>query len=150
MTAASTSTPARAARGAAAICVLTAAFHAALVVGAPWGAATQGGRMSGALDTQGRIVAGGSVGILLVMAASILARTGQGPFRGAHPRVVTVLSWFTTIYAALAVGLNLMTRSALERAIWAPVSIVLVALVGYVMANTRRRTARSHDGLVSR
>jgi hypothetical protein len=138
-----TSTPQLAARGAAAVCVLTAAFHAALVVGAPWGVATQGGRMSGTLDAQGRIIAGVSVGILLVMAASILARTGEGPLHGAPPRVVTVLAWLTTIYATMAVVLNLITTSATERAIWAPVSIVLIALIAYVMVTTRPRSAHS-------
>jgi hypothetical protein len=144
-----TSIPQVAARAAAAVCVLTAAFHASLVVGAPWGAATQGGRVSGTLDAQGRIIAGVSVGLLLVMAASILARTGQGPLRGAPPRAVTVLAWFTTIYAVLAVGLNLITSSALERVIWLPVSILLGTLVVYVMVKSRRSAARSNNGLVT-
>jgi hypothetical protein len=104
--------------------------------------------MSGTLDVQGRILAGTSVAILLLMASSILARTGEGPLRGAPPRVVMLLSWLTTIYAALAVVLNLITTSATERAIWAPVSTVLIALIAYVMVTTRPSSAHP-DGVLS-
>lgn len=130
--------PQLAARFAAGICLLTAAFHAALVVGAPWGEYTQGGRMEGSLDTTGRVLAAISCIILIVMAFSILARAGEGPFRRLRARAVTALAGFTTIYAVIAVILNLITRSTPERNLWAPVSVVLLLLVAYVMVRTRR------------
>jgi hypothetical protein len=41
------------------------------------------------------------------------------------------------VYAAVAVILNLITRSTAERTLWAPVSIVLLLLVASVMVTTR-------------
>ena len=99
-----------AARAAAVVMVGIAAFQVALVFGAPWGAYTQGGETKGALDTSGRVFAAASCAILLVMAAAILARVREGPLKNAPRRLVTALSWFTTIYSALAVVLNLATQ----------------------------------------
>jgi hypothetical protein len=115
-----------------------AAFQVALVVGAPWGAYTQGGGTEGALDTAGRVLAAASCAILLVMAAAVLARVGEGPLKNAPARLVTALAWFTTIYAALAVVLNLATESSSERAVFAPISILLFALVVITMVGSRR------------
>ena len=114
-------------------------FHAALVLGAPWGEYTQGGGTSGTLTTSGRIVAALSCVLSIAMAAAILSRVGHGPLRRLPARVTTVLAWFTTVYAGLAVVLNLITRSASERALWAPVSLVLLALVVFVMVRTTRK-----------
>jgi hypothetical protein len=113
------------------------AFQIAVVVGAPWGAYTQGGQRHGVLTTPGRFLAGLSALLLFVMALSLFARVGQGPFKRFPRRRLRLLYWFTTIYAGLAVVLNLVTRSAVEREIWAPVSVVLFALVLYAMRRTR-------------
>ena len=126
------------ARAAAVVMLGIATFQVALVLGAPWGAYTQGGETEGALDTSGRVVAAISCGLLLVMAAAILARVGEGPFRNAPGRLVTVLCWLTTVYSALAVILNLATRSSSERAAFAPISILLFALVATTMIGSRR------------
>ena len=104
---------------------------------APWGAYTQGGETEGALDTSGRVIAAISCAILLVMAAAILARVGEGPLENAPGRLVTALAWFTTAYSALAVVLNLATSSS-ERAVFAPIAIVLFALVVTAMVGSRR------------
>ena len=116
-----------------------AAFQVALVFGAPWGAYTQGGHTDGALDTAGRALAAVSCGLLLVMAAAMLARVRQGPLKNAPRRLVTALAWFTTIYAAVAVVLNLATQSSSERAVFAPTSILLLALVVATMVGSRQR-----------
>ena len=115
-----------------------AAFQVALVLGAPWGAYTQGGETEGALDTSGRVFAAVSCAILLVMAAAILARVGEGLFKSAPARLLTALAWFTTIYAALAVVLNLATQSSSERAVFAPTAILLFALVVTTMVGSRQ------------
>lgn len=94
--------------------------------------------MEDSLDTTGRVLAAISCIILIVMAFSILARAGEGPFRRLRARAVTALAWFTTIYAVIAVILNLITRSTPERNLWAPVSVVLLLLVAYMMVRTRR------------
>ena len=55
-------------------------------------------------------------------------------------RLVTALAWFTTIYAALAVVLNLVTQSSSERAVFAPTAIILFALVLITMVGSRRNS----------
>ena len=87
-----------------------AAFHAALVLGARWGALTQGGGASGSLSTSGRIAAAVSCVISVVMANAILARIGRGPLGVRPSRLATVLAWFTMVYAVIAVILNLIAR----------------------------------------
>jgi hypothetical protein len=130
--------PVLAARAAAVVMVSIAAFQVALVLGAPWGAYTQGGRTGGALDASGRVVAAMSCAVLLVMAAAILARVREGPLERAPRRLVTTLSWFTTIYAAVAVVINLATQSSSERAVFAPTAILLLVLVVTAMVGSRR------------
>ena len=135
--------PVLAARAAAVVMVGIAAFQVALVFGAPWGAYTQGGGTEGALDTSGRALAAVSCAILLVMAAAILARVREGPLKNAPERIVTALAWFTTIYSALAVVLNLATHSSSERAVFAPTTIILLALVVTTMVGSRRMTRQA-------
>ena len=113
------------------------AFQVAVATGAPWGAYTQGGQHHGVLPTQGRILAGLSVLVLVVMAFALLARVSQGPFKRFPRRRLRLLYWFTIIFAALSVVLNLITKSSIEREIWAPVSIVLLTLVLFTMRRTR-------------
>jgi hypothetical protein len=115
-----------------------AAFQVALVLGAPWGAYTQGGRTEGTLDTSGRVIAAISCAVLLIMAAAILARVHEGPLRNAPGRLVTALAWFTTVYSAVAVVLNLASQSSSERAVFAPIAIVLFVLVVITMVGSRR------------
>lgn len=127
-----------AARAAAVVMVGVAAFQIALVFGAPWGAYTQGGETVGILDASGRVVAAVSCAILLLMAAAILARVREGPLKGAPGSVVSVLAWFTTVYAAVSVVLNLATRSPSERVVFAPTAILLFVLVMTAMVGSRR------------
>jgi len=130
--------PVLAARAAAVLMLGIAAFQVVLVFGAPWGAYTQGGQTEGALDTSGRVFAAVSCAVLLVLAAAILARVREGPFKSAPRRLVAALSWFTTLYAALAVVLNLATQSSSERAVFAPTAILLFVLVVTTMIGSRR------------
>ncbi|MGZ5416983.1 MAG: hypothetical protein ACXWDI_07370 [Nocardioides sp.] len=136
---ASHSAPVAAAWTAALLFCIIAAFHAALVLGAPWGEYTQGGATSGTLTTPGRIAAAVSCVLSIGMAGAILSRVGQAPLGRLPARVATVLAWFTAIYAVVGVVLNLITRSAAERALWAPVSILLLGLVVFVMVTTHRK-----------
>ena len=74
----------------------------------------------------------------IVMAGAILARAGEGPLQRLPARLLTVLAWAATVYAVLAVIPNIITRSTAERALWSPVSIMLLLLVATVMVTTRR------------
>ena len=102
------------------------AFQLALIAGAPWGALTQGGRSDGALDASGRAFAAVSVVILGCFALALLGRVGWGPLRRRR-RLASVGSWIAVAYGVVAVLLNAATPSATERAIWLPVSVVLLA-----------------------
>ncbi|MGH3043541.1 MAG: hypothetical protein ACRDM2_02325 [Gaiellaceae bacterium] len=133
--------PVYAARATAVLMVALAAFQVALVFGAPWGAYTQGGETEGALDTSGRVFAAVSCVILLVMATAILARVREGPLKNAPGRLVTALAWFTTIYSAFAVVVNLATQSSSERAVFAPTAILLFVLVVTAMVGSRRTSS---------
>jgi hypothetical protein len=127
-----------AARAATVVLLGIAAFQIALVLGAPWGRYTQGGGTEGALDGSGRLFAVVSCAILVVMAAAVSARAHEGPLRNAPGALVTALSWLTTIYSGGAVVLNVATESAAERTVFAPVAILLLALVVIAMAGSRR------------
>lgn len=121
-----------AAWAAAAIFVVVSAFQAALVFGAPWD--VHAGRRDEwrARRVKGRVLAAVSWVLLIVMAGAILARAGEGPLRRLPVRVVTVLSWVALVYAAVSIVLNSIAKSTAERALWAPVSIVLFILVAIV------------------
>ena len=108
------------------------------------GAYTQGGETEGGLDSAGRAFAAVSCALLLVMAAGILARVHEGPLKNAPTRLVSILGWFTTIYSALAIVLNLATQSSEERAVFAPIAVLLFFLVATTMVSSRdtRETPR--------
>jgi hypothetical protein len=131
-----------AARAAAVVMLGIAVFQVALVFGAPWGRYTQGGQTEGALDVSGRLLAAVSCAILIVMAAAMLARVREGPLKGAPGKLVTGLCWFTTIYSALSIALNLVTESFSERVVFAPTAILLFLLVVTTMVSSRSATVR--------
>ncbi|GAA1226568.1 hypothetical protein [Rhodoglobus aureus] len=131
---------------ASAIFALVAVFHLAVAAGAPLGEYTQGGTNQGALPPQGRVIAGVSATIVLVLAAAILARGERGPLRNVSPRLIAVFGWIATAYAGVGIVLNLITPSAAERAIWAPVTMVLLAACLVTMLATRRTTPNSTPG----
>jgi hypothetical protein len=128
-----------AARIAAGLLGLVMAFQIAVALGAPWGAFTQGGGSPGVLPSSGRIFAVASFFIVGVMALAILARAGEGPLASAPRRLVTVLAWFTLAYMCLAVVVNVITPSANERLVWAPLSLAILFFASIVMARTARR-----------
>ena len=101
------------------------------------GAGHYGAGLSRFLAGRG-VFAAVSCAILLVMAAAILARVGEGPLKRAPGKLGTALSWFTTIYSALAVVLNLATQSSSERAVFAPTAVLLFVLVVTTMVGSRR------------
>jgi hypothetical protein len=115
-----------------------AVFQVLLVLGAPWGAWTQGGAHEGVLPADSRVFAAMSGVLLAVMALAILARAGGGPFASLPRGLVTFLAWATTLYSAAAVLLNLASPSVAELAVFAPVSLVVFVCCVLVMWATRR------------
>lgn len=90
------------------------AFQCALVAGAPWGALTQGGRVSGSLPASGRAVALLSAALLALFILLVRARaTPAARFRRAI--------WIVVAYCAVGIVVNAATPSSAERALWLPV-----------------------------
>jgi hypothetical protein len=115
-------------RGAASLYASTTAvvvaFQLALVAGAPWGAYAMAGAFPGQLPPTLRITAFVQAMLLASMAAVVLARaevilTGWAP-------LARRLVWAVVALAAMSFVLNLITPSAGERAIWAPVTLLLL------------------------
>lgn len=108
---------------------LVCLFQIALIFGAPWGEFTMGGQTKGKLPLQGRVTAGISILVLILMAQGLLAKYGTGLISGWPSSLITVLVWLTFAYAVLGFVMNWLTRSKKERMVWGPVSTVLLVLV---------------------
>ncbi|MBX7234716.1 MAG: hypothetical protein K1X65_10050 [Caldilineales bacterium] len=101
-----------------------AAFQVALALGAPWGAYAMGGTFPGQFPPALRAGALVQAAVLLFFAGVVLARSGIA-FRRLS-RVSRWLAWVVVAFAAVSFVLNLITPSAGERMIWAPVGLVLL------------------------
>jgi hypothetical protein len=117
------------------------AFQIALAAGAPWGAFAMGGAFPGQFPPTLRIAALVQAALLATMAAVVLAHAGF--ILPSWMRVSRWLIWIVVAFAALSLILNLITPSAGERAIWAPVALILLISSGIVaIANAPVRPAR--------
>jgi len=117
---------------------IVVAFNVALLLGAPWGDYTQGGKDPGVLETPGRFGALGTAIFFAVLALAILARAGEGLMRNWRPKVITVLAWFTTLYLALNFFLNVFTGPVAERTIFGPISTLTFVFAVITMVGTRK------------
>lgn len=100
------------------------AFQLALAAGAPWGAYAMGGAFPGQFPTELRIVALGQAVLLLTLTGVVLARAGLA--LPGWSRAARWLIWVVVAFSVISLVLNLITPSAGERAIWAPVALLLV------------------------
>ena len=121
--------PINAARIYALLIYVVMAFQVSLIAGAPLGEWTQGGQTVGALDTVGRATAAVSFVLLWFMSQAVLAGHRLGVFRNRAPRLMRVVRWLTLVYAVLGIIVNVITPSANERMVWAPVSVLLFLLL---------------------
>ena len=109
----------------AAISTGIVAFQIALAAGVAWGTYAMGGAFPGQFPPALRIAALVQAALLVGMAAVVMARAGL-----IFPRWLRLsrrLVWFVVAFAAVSLVLNLITPSAGERAIWAPVALLLLA-----------------------
>lgn len=88
-------------------------FHAAIILGAPWGRLTMGGRWPGVLPPGARVLSTLSALLMVVMAA-VLWRGGPG-----------WAVWTVVGLSVLAVVANAATPSRAERRLWLPVTVVM-------------------------
>ncbi len=108
----------------AGLTLVVGAFQFALALGAPWGGLAMGGAFPGAYPPPMRVAALVQIGVLLALALVILIRADLAlpKWRAASTRLV----WGVVFLSGVAVVLNLITPSPLERLIWAPVAMVLL------------------------
>ena len=116
-----------------ALAVMVAAFQLALVVGAPWGELTLGGRWKGVLPGRMRVVALLSAMLMLAFAAVVAARAGLAFASAAS--LSRPLAWAVVGACALSGVANAASPSRRERAIWLPVAACLLASSAVVAAS---------------
>jgi hypothetical protein len=101
------------------------AFQLALALGAPWGAYAMGGAFPGRFPPALRAAAVVQAALIGVLALIVLSAADL-----AWPELVDAvpwLAWLPVVTSAVASGLNAISRSAGERRIWVPVTLVMLA-----------------------
>jgi hypothetical protein len=102
----------------------------ALVLGAPWGSITLGGRWPGVLPPRLRLAALAQSAILVALAVIALDHGGLLQI-GLPPSAI----WVTVAVTCVSAVLNNITPSRIERRLWGPVTI-LMALAALTLAFT--------------
>jgi hypothetical protein len=124
------------------------AFQVGLGAGAPWGAYAMGGMFPGQFPTALRIAALGQAALIAVMAAVVMSRAGLA--LAGWSRASRWLVWIVVAFSTVSLVLNLLTPSAGERAIWAPVALLLLASSAVVAiegaSQPREGTSRESAG----
>ena len=116
------------------------AFQVALAAGAPWGAYAMGGAFPGQFPPPLRVAALIQAALLVGLAAIVLARAGL--ILPGWARTSRWLIWFVVAFAIVSFILNLITPSAGERAIWAPVAfLLLISSVTVAFSSSSRSSA---------
>ena len=97
----------------AALAGVVVLFHAAVILGAPWGRFTMGGRWPGVLPPEARVLSALSALLMVVMGA-VLWWGGPG-----------WAVWTVVGLTFLSVLANAVTPSRAERRLWLPVTVVM-------------------------
>ncbi|MDL2357469.1 MAG: hypothetical protein QFF03_19625 [Pseudomonadota bacterium] len=109
-------------------------FQAALAAGMPAGQYAWGGRFSGSLPDSLRWASLAALPVLAAAAWVILARADLArPGSGGRP--VRAGAWCITAFLALNVVGNLLSASAAERQVMAPLALLLLTGCGIVAAS---------------
>ena len=111
------------------------AFQIALAAGMPWGAYAMGGAFPGQFPPALRIAALVQAALLGGLAAVVLVRAGL--ILPAWSRMSRWLIWMVVAVAAVGLVLNLITQSAGERALWAPVTLIMLLSSAVVALRAR-------------
>ena len=99
-------------------------FQLALAAGAPWGEFAVGGASPGQFPPTLRVTAVIQAALIVGMVTVVLARAGI--FFTGWMRRARWLIWVVVGYGVIGLILNLITPSAGERALWAPVALVML------------------------
>lgn len=106
------------------ITLVVVAFQIALAAGAPWGAYAMGGAYPGQFPPELRVAAIIQAALLAFFALVVLARAGI--LLPKWSRTSRWLIWVVVAFSAVSLILNTITPSASERAIWAPMTLVML------------------------
>ena len=100
-------------------------FQVALAAGAPWGEYAMGGRIPGRFPPAMRVAAVAQASILGMLALVVLEAAGLVAlgWTAALPWLV----WVPVVVSALSAIMNAATPSRVERRLWLPVALVLLA-----------------------
>ena len=109
-------------------------FQVLLAAGAPWGRAAYGGQ-SAELPAYLRVASAVAAVVWSFVALLVLRRVGVIGWSPMPTRWLRAASWVVVVVMALATVLNAITPSAIERAIWFPVSALM--LVGMLVVVLR-------------
>jgi hypothetical protein len=107
------------------VSIIVVAFQLALMLGAPWGQLTLGGKYTGALPNHMRLVCLLTTVIFLAFVMVVLTRAGW--ILPHWFAVSTQLIWAVVLYCFVGVIANALTPSRYERMLWLPAVIVLFA-----------------------
>ncbi len=110
------------------------AFQIALAVGVPWGEYAMGGAFPGQFPPALRVAALIQAMLLAALAAIVMARAGV--ILKGWSRVTRWLVWIVVAFASVSLVLNVITPSGGERAIWAPVALLLLVSSTIVALNS--------------
>ncbi|MDO6718956.1 hypothetical protein Q4575_06055 [Psychrosphaera sp. 1_MG-2023] len=113
-------------------------FQFALIFGAPWGEMAMGGKFPGRLPVKIRIAAVMQIILLLLMAEVVFSHSGlvnDVNFGFFHMVFPDYAIWVVVALCLLSCVANTMTPSKKERALWAPVSTILLICVLVVALN---------------
>jgi len=105
-------------------------FQVALVLGAPWGHLTLGGRYSGRLPGRMRGFAAFSALLIALFAAMVLSRAGL-VLPGCES-AARIGIWFVVGYSVLGILMNAMSKSRWERILWIPVTALMLVTSGLI------------------
>jgi hypothetical protein len=111
-------------------------FQIARAAGAPWGAYAMGGMFPGQFPPALRVAALVQSALVAGMAAIVLSRAAL--VLPKWSRASRRLVWVVVAFAAVGFVLNVITPSAAERGIWAPVTLLM--LVSSAVVATRGDT----------
>jgi len=99
-------------------------FQFALVIGFPWGEYAMGGKFKGKYPVPMRIAAVVQIFIYLFFGVVVLSKA-KLYFEDFYSIAVSGI-WFIVGICVLATILNFITKSEVEKRIWAPVSLLLL------------------------
>ncbi len=99
-------------------------FQFALAAGAPWGHLAMGGKFPGRFPVGMRILSVVNAMIIAAMGWIVASRAGQFTFM-AYDFPAWVI-WLVVAFGVLAMIANLATPSKPERALWGPVTVVML------------------------